>query len=108
MQHDHPNQTVGRHYPKAWIIGKTLEQIENVKPKKVRVMKRISVKDSLPTPRVRVKIWLVVNGAQGCVENGWESTGYLTNSGKWVMRMVERMRMTDSPTHWEEIETQKQ
>ena len=28
MQYDHPTQTVGRRFPKAWIIGKTLEQIE--------------------------------------------------------------------------------
>ena len=34
MTQHHP-ATVGRQYPKAWIIGKTLEQIENVKPKKV-------------------------------------------------------------------------
>ena len=40
MQHDHPSQTVGRPFPKAWIIGKTLEQIENVKPKKVNDEKK--------------------------------------------------------------------
>lgn len=40
MTHD-PTQTVGRRFPKAWIIGKTLEQIENVKPKKVNDGKKI-------------------------------------------------------------------
>jgi hypothetical protein len=28
-----PNKVVGRPFPKAWIIGKTIEQITNDKPK---------------------------------------------------------------------------
>ena len=28
MQYDHPTQTVGRQYPKAWVIGKTLGEME--------------------------------------------------------------------------------
>ena len=63
-------------------------------------MEWISVKKELPDPRIRVRIRLVVNGPQGCIDNGWESTGCITPRGAWSMNRVDRMRITDTPTHW--------
>jgi len=43
--HDHPHQTVGRPFPKAWIIGKTLEN-----GKFVSKTKQHEIPDHAPRP----------------------------------------------------------